>query len=295
MGGVNKMSLPKFTYFEAKTLQEASAKLAEYEGRARIIAGGTDLLLGMRRGIAKPEMVISLSRIQDARSIASSDKELRIGAMASLAEVAQHPVVQRHFPALAHAASLTGTVQIRNMGTVVGNVCNASPSADTATPLLIYDAQMVVVHPGGERTLPLAEFFQGPGKTALKTGELVKEIVLKLPTAPTHSNYQKLSPRSKVDIAIVGVSALLAYTENNEVKRARIAIGSVAPVPRRVVLAENMLEGCVLSPTLIDAVAAVVAKESAPITDMRASEDYRRSMVAVLTRRALRQNQGKQQ
>ena len=285
------MSLPKFSYFEAPSLHEAALKLAEHQGRARIIAGGTDLLLGMRRGIAKPEVVISLSRIPDAGALVSSDKELRIGAMATLAAVAQHPLVQRHFPALAQAAGVTGTVQIRNMGTVVGNVCNASPSADTATPLLIYDAQMLLLHPGGERTLPLAEFFQGPGKTALQPGELVKEIVLKLPTSPTRSNYQKLSPRSKVDIAIVGVSALLSYSDAKEIKRARIAIGSVAPVPKRVVLAENMLEGCVLSPDLIAAVAAVAAQESAPITDMRASADYRRSMVAVLTRRALEQNQ----
>lgn len=288
------MSLPKFTYYEAKTLQEASIQLAEHDGKARIIAGGTDLLLGMRRGIAKPEVVISLSQIPNDCPIVSSDKELRIGAMASLASVAQHPVVQRYFPALAYAASVTGTVQIRNMGTVVGNICNASPSADTATPLLIYDAELVVLHPSGERTLPLAEFFRGPGKTALNTGELVKEIVLKIPITATHSNYQKLSPRSKVDIAIVGVSALLSFSETNAIRRARIAIGSVASVPKRVVPAEQMLEGCVLSPELINAVAAVAAKESAPISDMRASEEYRRSMVAVLTRRALQQNQRKQ-
>ena len=289
------MSLPKFTYCEPRTLEEAALKLAEYDGRARIIAGGTDLLLGMRRGIAKPEIVISLGRIEGANAIVASATELRIGAMATLAEVAQHPLVQQQFPALASAAGVTGTVQIRNMGTVVGNICNASPSADTATPLLIYDAKMIVTTPGGERTVALAEFFRGPGKTALTKGELVKEIVLKLPTATTRSNYQKLSPRSKVDIAIVGVSALLAFSETGEIRRARIAIGSVAPVPKRALEAENMLEGCQLTPAVIAAVAAVAAKEAAPITDMRASEDYRRSMVAVLTRRALQQNQREQQ
>ncbi len=289
------MSLPKFTYCEPKTLEEAALKLAEYDGRARIVAGGTDLLLGMRRGIAKPEVVISLARIAGANAIVASATELRIGAMATLAEVAQHPLVQQHFPALACAAAVTGTVQIRNMGTVVGNICNASPSADTATPLLIYDAKMIVVAPGGERTVALAEFFRGPGKTALTQGELVKEIVLKLPSGTTRSNYQKLSPRSKVDIAIVGVSALLAFSETGAIRRARIAIGSVAPVPKRALEAENMLEGCQLTPEVIAAVAAVAAKEAAPITDMRASEDYRRSMVAVLTRRALQQNQREQQ
>lgn len=285
------MSLPKFTYFEAKTLQEASSKLAEHPGRARIIAGGTDLLLGMRRGIAMPEVVVSLSRIANACPILASDKELRIGAMASLAAVAQHSVVQRHFPALACAAGVTGTVQIRNMGTVVGNICNASPSADTATPLLIYDTEVVVVHPGGERTVPLTEFFKGPGKTALNTGELVKELVLKIPATTTYSNYQKLSPRSKVDIAIVAASALLSFSESGQVKQARIAIGAVAPVPKRVAAAEKLLEGRVLTPELIDAAAEAATEESAPISDMRASGEYRRSMVTVLTRRALQQNQ----
>lgn len=282
------MALPHFNYLEPKTVKEASIMLAEHEDKARLIAGGTDLLLGMQHRVIQPEFIISLSRIPDIDYIHSNHtKEVTIGAMARLAAVADHPCALQPFPALADAAGYTATVQIRNMGTVVGNICNASPSADTATPLLVYDARLQITHPGGERFLPIAEFFRGPGLTALEPGEVVKELILPVPAPHTGSDYQKLSCRSKVDIAAVGVSALITLDANGVITKARIALGAVAPIPLRAQRAEKILAGNIPSADLLNAAAKASAGEASPITDIRASQSYRKAMVEVLTERAL--------
>jgi CO/xanthine dehydrogenase FAD-binding subunit len=195
------MALPRFSYLIPKTLKEACIMLAEHEDKARILAGGTDLLIKMKHRIVQPEYIIGISNIPHTDYIRIDHEQLVIGANAKISAVGQHPQIQRYFPALAYAASVTATVQIRNMGTVVGNLCNASPAADTATPLLVYDARVVIMHPAGERILPLDEFFRGPGVTALESGEIVKELILPLTPERSGSNYQKLSARSKVDIA----------------------------------------------------------------------------------------------
>ncbi len=204
------MALPRFSYLVPQSLKEACVMLAEHEDKARILAGGTDLLIKMKHGTVQPEYIIGISNIpntdyihtnhpptpkgamEDALHSFSDEghKQLTIGANASLSAVAQDVQIQRYFPALAYAASVTATVQIRNMGTVVGNICNASPSADTATPLLVYDAKVVIMHPAGERTIALDEFFRGPGVTALESGEIVKELILPLTGENCGSNYQ---------------------------------------------------------------------------------------------------------
>jgi carbon-monoxide dehydrogenase medium subunit len=282
------MALPPFIFLQPETLKEASIMLAEHKDKARILAGGTDLLIRMHHRVIQPAFIISLRAIPDINHIVFNHrKHASIGATVKLASVAGHLKIQSYFPALAHAASVTATVQIRNMGTVVGNICNASPAADTATSLLVYDASVVIIHPGGERTLPLAGFFRGPGSTALEQGELVKEILLPIPQGRTGSNYQKLSARSNVDIAAIGVSSLLTLDDSGKVCMARIAIGAVAPVPKRVFHAEKSLETKMATKEAIAAAAAIAAEEATPITDLRATASYRKTMVEVLTRRAL--------
>ncbi len=287
------MALPRFSYLIPKSLKEACVMLAEHEDKARILAGGTDLLIKMKHGTVKPEYIIGISNIPNTDYIHTNHpqgtgKHLTIGANARLSAVAQNPDIQRYFPALAYAASVTATVQIRNMGTVVGNICNASPSADTATPLLVYDTKVVIMHPAGERTLPLNEFFRGPGVTALESGEIVKELILPLNQDRSGSSYQKVSARSKVDIAAVGVSACLLVDDKNEtITQARIAFGAVAPVPKRVLHAEKILEGKVLTEELVNQAAEISLDEATPITDTRATAQYRKEMVDVLVRRAL--------
>ena len=281
------MALPRFSYLVPKNLKEACLILAEYKDKARILAGGTDILVQMKNRILQPEYIIGISSIPNTDYINIDKRQLVIGANTKITAVAQHPDIQRYFPALAYAAGVTATVQIRNMGTVVGNICNASPAADTATPLLVYDARVVIMNPKGERILPLGDFFLGPGVTALESGEIVKELILPLTSEKSGSNYQKLSARSKVDIAAVGVSACLQADEAGAITQARIAIGAVAPVPKRVHRAEKTLEGKVLTQELIQKAAKISMDEAIPITDTRASDIYRKKMVDVLIRRAL--------
>jgi CO/xanthine dehydrogenase FAD-binding subunit len=178
-------------------------------------------------------------------------------------------------------------VQIRNMGTVVGNICNASPAADAATALLVYDAGVVIMHTEGQRVIPLSDFFRGPGVTSLEPGEIVKELVVPLTPGLSGSDYQKLSARSKVDIAAIGVSACLQADEAEVVTVARIAIGAAAPVPKRINHAEKTLEGKKITPALIKKAAQITMDQASPITDTRASAQYRKKMVEVLTLRAL--------
>ncbi len=281
------MALPRFSYLIPKSLEEACRMLAEHEGKARILAGGTDLLIKMKHRIVQPEYIIGISNIPHADYIQVNHKQLVIGANARISAIAQDIQVQRYFPALSYAASVIATVQIRNMGTVVGNICNASPAADTATPLLVYDAKVVIIHPAGERILPIEEFLCGPGVTALESGEIVKELILPLTTGRTGSNYQKLSARSKVDIAAVGASTCLIVDETEKVTQARIAIGAVSPIPKRILLAEKNLEGKDLTETLIKQAAQICMDEATPITDTRATAQYRKKMVEVLVRRAI--------
>jgi CO/xanthine dehydrogenase FAD-binding subunit len=281
------MSLPRFSYLHPKSLKEACLMLAEHEEKARILAGGTDLLIKMQHRIVQPEYIIGISNIPGTDYIRIENHQLTIGANAKIASVGQDPQIQQYFPALAYAASVTATVQIRNMGTVVGNICNASPAADTATALLVYDAGVVVMHTEGQRILPLSDFFRGPGITALEPGEIVKEVILPLTSGLSGSNYQKLSARSKVDIAAVGVSACLLADETEVVTAARIAIGAAAPVPKRIHRAEKTLEGKKITPELIKRAAQITMDEASPITDTRASAQYRKKMVDVLTQRAL--------
>ncbi|MFH1137479.1 MAG: xanthine dehydrogenase family protein subunit M [Pseudomonadota bacterium] len=282
------MTLPRFTYLSPRSLREASALLAAHGDKARLMAGGTDLLIRMSHRAMTPEFVIGLGRLPGLDYLRfDPDKGLSIGALAKLSGVAESSEVNRYYPALAQSAAVTATVQIRNMGTVVGNICNAAPSADNACPLLVHDAEVLAAQPGGERIIPLDEFFRGPGLTALEPGEIVKEIRLPAPGRRTASNYQKISARSKVDIAATAVAALIGLDEEGLCSKARIALGAVGPTPLRARRAEKILEGRAPSPELIAQAGAAAAEESSPISDVRASAGYRKAMVEVLTKRAL--------
>ena len=282
------MPLPRFTYLKPKNLKEASALLAEHGDKARLMAGGTDLLIRMGMRAVTPEFVVGLGHLRGLSTVDYDPvKGLTIGALAKLNDVAEHPDVRRFYPAIAAGAAHTATVQIRNMGTVVGNICNAAPSADNATPLLVHGAEVVIIHPGGERILPLHEFFRGPGLTALETGELVKEIRVPVPPPGSGSNYQKISERSKVDIAAVGVSAMIELNEDGTCRKASIALGAVGPIPLRAGRAEKSLTGRDLTREVIADAAREAESEASPISDVRASGPYRRKMVGVLTARAV--------
>jgi aerobic carbon-monoxide dehydrogenase medium subunit len=281
------MTLPRFEYHAPETLEEACRLLEKGGKDAAVMAGGTDLLIKLRYRLRNASTVISLKGIPGLDQIRFDRKSgLTIGATALLSDVASHPEIMRHFPTVAHAALKTATVQIRNMGTVVGNLCNAAPSADNAPILLAMDAELLIADTKKERRLPLIAFFKGPGLTFLRPGEIVKAVFVPLPPAHTGTCYQSLSERGKVDIAAVGAAARVVL-EGERCVDARIALGAVAPTPMRAFGAEKMLMERTWSLDQVEKAALRASREAKPITDMRATAAYRKKMVQVLTKRAL--------
>jgi CO/xanthine dehydrogenase FAD-binding subunit len=281
------MRLPKFDYFAPRTLGEALKLLAEKGDGARVMAGGTDLVIRMKNGLLKPRAVIALKEIEGLDRIHfQAKKGLTIGATALLADVACHPDILRRYPAVAAAAEETANVQVRNMGTVGGNICNAAPSADNAPTLIAMKAEVTLQSLKGERRLPVDQLFTGPGQTAMEPGEIMTSIFVPLPPPKSGTSYQHVSARGKVDISAVCVGAMAVF-EGEACSEVRICLGAVAPIPLRAKKTEKMLQGQKWTPELIKKAGAQAAREAKPITDVRASAEYRKEMVAVLTWRAL--------
>jgi len=283
------MRLPKFEYLSPKTIKEACRLLAKHKDKARVVAGGTDLLVIMKHKEVTPQYVIGLKGIPNLDYIKADAKGLRIGALATLKSVADSRDVRKRFPFLADTARKMATAQIRNMGTIGGNLCNAAPSADTAPPLICLGAKAKLVGPNKERVVALEKFFAGPGKTVLRAGEILTEI--QLPNQPAHTGgaYLKLS-RLAVDLAVVGVAALVTLKGKDGLcSEARIALGAVAPTPVRANKAEGMIKGKKIKDDIIEKASRMAAQEARPITDVRGSAFYRKEAVKVLTTRAIRQ------
>ena len=277
-----------FRYSTPATLSEAMALLEEKWGKAFPLAGGTDLLVQMRRGRAQPEHLVDLKAIPGIRYVVEENaSRVKIGALSSLSSLEKSLYKSPTHRLLAEAAASIGSVQVRNKGTLGGNLCNASPSADMAPPLLALDARVVIDSPRGQRALPLQDFFQGPGKTALARGEILREIQIPFPPAGAGAVYLKLSRRRGMDLAIVGVACLLSLDSESCCQQVRIALGAVAPTPIRATRAENALLGEKVSDRLIEQVSRIAVEESRPISDLRASAEYRREMIRVLVQRSL--------
>ena len=279
-----------FEYKAPETIDEAVSLLKEAGGSARPLAGGTDLVVQMKERATRfpyPATIVSLDRVSELRGVDFSETGgLRIGAGATMTDVATHPVVRERYAALAEGAGVVGSLQTMNMATIGGNVCNAAPSADTVPPLLVYDAKAVIVGPNGRRTLPIAEFFRGPGETALESDELLAELRLPVPATGTGAAYQRNTPRKQMDIAVVGVAVALTLS-GDAIEHPRVALGAVAPTPLRAMSAEAALQGQAANDETFAKAAEAAAQDSTPITDIRASADYRRHLVKVMTARLL--------
>lgn len=278
-----------FAYHSPKSLAEAVAVLEREGPGGRVIAGGTDLLVQAKERGAVPAYVVSLKDVAELSALAYSDADgLAIGARVALADVAAHPAVQRHYAALATGASLVGSFQIQNRGTVGGNVCNAAPSADTAPPLLVAGAVARIHGPAGQREIPIASFFTGPGRTALTVGEVL--VAIHVPAQPdrTGSAYERHTPRQEMDIAIAGVAAQVTLRADGAIAALAIALGAVGPTPFRATAAEARGIGHLPDEATISEVGRIAAGEARPISDQRGSADYRRRLVEVLTRRTIR-------
>jgi CO/xanthine dehydrogenase FAD-binding subunit len=274
-----------FDYHTPETLVEALSLLERLDGRARLIAGGTDLLLKMRAGVLAPPVLINIKRLPELKGIEFDEREgLRLGALTTVRELARAGAIKSHYPVVAQAAGLMASEQVRSLATLGGNLCNAAPSADLAPPLIALDATAEMVGPAGERTLPLADFFLGPGQTVLQSGELLRAI--RLPPPRGRAVYWRHTPRAAMDIA-VAAAAVWLWFEGVVCREARLVLGAVAPIPLRVQQAEAELTGRPLTPDSVERAAAAAAAGCSPIDDIRASAAYRRRIVAVLVRRGL--------
>jgi carbon-monoxide dehydrogenase medium subunit len=275
-----------FDYFAPATISEAIGLLQEHQGQmANILAGGTDLFLRMRHRTVTPEVIIDIKRIPELAVLSHSDAEgLSIGAAVCHADIVRHEAVRQSYGALAEAASWVGSRQTRHRGTVVGNLCNASPAADTAPALLAYRAVVKIAGPEGERDVPIDHFFQGPGQTVLAPAELVTAVVL--PPSGKHGWGFLRRTRTAVDIALVSACAV-ATAANGICQDVSIGLGAVAPTPIRARQAEDALRGQRPTEALTHTAGQLAASHCSPISDVRCSGDYRQRMVNVLTRRCV--------
>jgi len=278
--------LKNFEYFDPTSVGEAVALLRQHGESAKVLAGGTDLFLRMHRRAVLPDVVVDLKRIAALANLSYSDQDgLRIGATVTHGEVAEHAAVQQHYGALVTAANWVGSLQTRHRGTVVGNLCNASPAADTAPALLSYGAIVTMVGPDGQREMPLETFFQGPGRTALGAAEIV--TALRLPPSPGQRGWgYARRTRTVIDIALVS-SCVVLQASNGVCGDVRVSLGAVGPTPLRATQAEAVLRGQQPSATLLTQASRAAAEESRPISDVRCSAEYRKDMVEVLSKRCM--------
>jgi CO/xanthine dehydrogenase FAD-binding subunit len=276
----------RFDYLAPNSLDEAVAMLSE-RPETTVLAGGTNVLVQLKEKHREASALLSLKRIAELHQLRQNGG-LTIGAAVTMKQLAEEPLVRRDYAALADAAMLIGSVQTRNMATIGGNICNASPSADTAAPLLVLQAQAVVIDARGERTIALQDFFTGPGETVLRPGELLKEFLIPLPGTRSASSYVRHIPRGAMDISVVGVAAAIELDEAGLIADARVALGAVAPTPMLAARAAANLIGQKPDEKLWREAGSVAAQEAEPVDDLRASIAFRRHLVNELTQDALR-------
>lgn len=277
------------TYHEPRSLQDAVRILGEHPD-AGIVAGGTDLVVADRSGKrALPAELIAIHLLQELREIKRGDSgATRIGALVTHADLETSAPIRKTYSALSDASALVGSPATRHLGTIGGNLCNASPAMEAGGPLLVFEATVELASSAGSRQLPLAEFLVGPARTAMNPGEVLTGVLLpKLPADRTGSAYLRLEYRQAMEIAVVGAAAVLSLDGSGRCAIARLGLTAVAPTCIRAQAAEAVLEGQMLSASLIEQAAAAAAAAAKPIDDVRGSAEYRREMVAVIAGRAL--------
>ena len=281
--------LPQFDYIKAESAERAIGLLQEKGTAARILMGGTDLFVRMRNGDLAPDVLVDIKNLPGMDTIVFSKKDgLTVGAAVTMNALARNPDVLNHYPLLAEAAESVASYQLRNRATVGGNLCNASPAADTAPAALVLEAELTAIGPKGERTIPAMDFFKGPGVNALEAGEFLSRINCPIPPKGWKGRYLKIGRNAGGDLAIVG-AAVMGYPDKDAPSgfRFRIALASVAPTPIRVHEAEEILAQNPITEAVIGMAAEAAEEAATPIDDVRASARYRNAMVKELTRRGL--------
>lgn len=287
-----QLGLPDFDVLFADTVEGACSLLSRHGAEAELLAGGTDLLVKMKLKHRMPRYLIHVKGIPELDRIHYGDDGLRIGALTTIQAIQDSEVVSRNFPMLSRAAGVLGTLQIRALGTLGGNLANASPSAEFGPPLLVLEASVLCLGPGGERRIPMTEFFVAPGKSALQPDEMITEI--HVPPLPDRAKclYLKHSLR-RMDVAMAG-AAVFVVLDGDVCREVRIALGAVAPTPFRARKAEEALKGRRLAgdstqAELLDAVAQIASGESSPIDDLRGYASYRSKIVGMMVKQGLGQ------
>jgi carbon-monoxide dehydrogenase medium subunit len=282
----------RFDYAAPTTIQEACQLLRDNPD-SRPLAGGTDLIIQMKERGRRVPLLVSLRWVQELQAL-STNGQIEIGAMTTCGEVAWSDKVRQGWPGLVDGADLVGSVQIRNKGTIGGNICNAAPSADVVPSLMALGATAHVAGPNGVRTIPLAELFRGPGQTALAPGEVLTKVSAPRPAAGSGSAYMRHVPRREMDIAVVGVAVSLDLDRDGRtVKDARVTLASVAPTPIRAPQAEQALIGQQINEATLQKAGEGAAADARPINDVRSTADYRRDLLKVYTRRVAQMAYGR--
>ena len=275
--------MKNFEYFEPSTLAEASRLFSEKH--AQLLAGGTDLIIGMKSYTETPKSVISLQNIPGLAGITEdSDNSITIGAMTKVREVELSEKILKQHTALAEGAAEIGSIQIRNLATIGGNIAHASPAADTVAGLLVADAEVHISGADGDRIVSIDELFTGPGQTVLEAGEIITHF--RLPRSASGSHYIKHKIREVMDLAFIGVASAVEV-ENGVIIDVRIGLAAVAPTPIRATAAEELLKGNEPTDELLAQAGETAATATSPISDLRCSAEHRKEMVDVLTRRTL--------
>jgi carbon-monoxide dehydrogenase medium subunit len=272
------------------SLKEALELLRKYKNKARLLSGGTDLIPKMKKRLVAAEAVIDLNRIPGLSGVKLQKDGLHIGGLTRLTEIKESRLVGEKAPVLVQAIKVMASPPIRNRGTMAGNLSTASPAADTAPPLLVLDASVRLQSAKGKRVVPISEFFEGPQKTVRRPDEILTEVII--PVQKGSSAFMKLGRRKAFTLSVVSAAAF-ARVRGGKFEDVRVALGAVAPTPIRGRKVEEALEGREASDENIARAAELIKKEVKPISDVRASEEYRREMSAVLTRRVLGQVNGR--
>ena len=273
-------------YEAPQTLEAAVGLLAEAGGNGRVLAGGTDLLVQLRADLIEPEIVVDVKNIDELRAVTREDGGYRVGAAVTGAELGEHQEFKTAWPGVVEAAELIGSTQIQGRATLGGNLCNASPAADTVPALIAADALASIIGPGGRRDLPVADVATGPGKTALARGEIVTSFRLPALQARSADAYLRFIPRTEMDIAVVGAGVNLTLDADGRCTAARVSLGAVAERALLVPAAADAIVGSTLDEAALDHLAEAASAACRPIDDKRGTKTYRIKVAGVLARRA---------
>ncbi len=276
----------RYEYYEPRSLDEAIKLLDKLGSKAKVLAGGTDLIVSMKKREVEPKYIINLKRIPGLDMVTDYGDYLSIGALARLSVLEKNPIIREKFTALYEALKSMASPQVRNMATIGGNLCNASPAADTAPPLLVFNTKLRIVGSSGERVIPINEFFLGPKRTVLEYNELLKEIILPYPSGFYGSCFIKIS-RTSMDLAKASVAVKIVVDRVGVIEDVAIGLGAVAPKPIRAYSVEDYLRGRRFSEEAALEASKLVVNDISPITDIRSTAEYRRHVSIVITFDAL--------